>query len=244
MRRPASTASGIALYMTLIVVLMITLLIVAAARNALFQEMLNGNDADYQRTFEAAQILMADAEIDIRRRDYSGNPCADTQPRDFICRTDISIQFPNTRSDLAQLVEYLDTLPTGCAQGICKKRTGIQNFWSDASLLLAMTADGNGARYGQFTGAPSGPGSHPVLAARYPSARVRELYGAWYWVEILPLVDANVSLLSQYEHHQHLFTYAPDKRRPWVYRITVYAHGKKQGTEVVLQSVVSMQPAE
>jgi Tfp pilus assembly protein PilX len=35
-------------------------------RTSLFNELIVGNDADYQRAFEAAQAILQDAELDIR----------------------------------------------------------------------------------------------------------------------------------------------------------------------------------
>ncbi len=65
------------------------LLALWAARTSLFNEMIVGNDADYQRAFEAAQALLQDAELDIRRESPDGltactnpdpNKCRDTNP--------------------------------------------------------------------------------------------------------------------------------------------------------------------
>ena len=55
---------GSALYIVMVMLLAASLLAIWAARGALFQEWLAGNDADYQRAFEAAQLLMQDAEMD------------------------------------------------------------------------------------------------------------------------------------------------------------------------------------
>ena len=107
-----------------------------------------------------------------------------------------------------------------------------------------MTAANVGARYGQFTGAKAGPGGNSVLAFNGIANQVQDLKGAWYWIEILPFVDSGAGLLSSYENNPHLKAYAPDKLHPWIYRITAYARGKKKGTEVVLQTVLSFQSSE
>ena len=57
---------GISLFVVIVIVLLSTLLSLWAARTSLFNELIVGNDADYQRAFEAAQALMQDAELDIR----------------------------------------------------------------------------------------------------------------------------------------------------------------------------------
>ena len=47
-------------------VMLSMLLALWGSRTALFNELIVGNDADYQRTFEAAQALIQDAEFDIQ----------------------------------------------------------------------------------------------------------------------------------------------------------------------------------
>ncbi|MBF5005271.1 pilus assembly protein PilX [Diaphorobacter sp. NR2-3-3-1] len=236
--------SGVALYVVIIIVLMVSLLSIWAARSAFFQEILTGNEADHQTTFEAAQILMNDAELDIRQMQASGDACPAVNSDGNICRASTSVHFPADRGEMVDLIAFLDNMPTGCALGICRKRSGIQDFWSDAALLRNMTAADVGARYGQFTGAVSSPGGNPLLAIQASSSNTKDLKGAWYWIEVLPFIDAQTGLLSIYENNPHFKTYAPDSRRPWIYRITVFAKGRKQGTEVVLQSLLSLQSSE
>lgn len=50
---------GVALFVAIIFVLMSMLLALWSSRTSLFNEMVVGNDADYQRAFEAAQIIAA-----------------------------------------------------------------------------------------------------------------------------------------------------------------------------------------
>ena len=74
MHSPSSTARpaaphrerGIALFVVIVFVMLSMLLALWASRTAIFNEMVVGNDADYQRAFEAAQSLIQDAELDIR----------------------------------------------------------------------------------------------------------------------------------------------------------------------------------
>ena len=235
---------GAALYIVLIVIMMTILLAIYAARTALFHEVLTGNEADYQKTFEAAMTLMQDAEMDILQIQASGTACQSDESNGDICRRTTNLHFPSDKAELADLLLFLDTLPTGCLKGICRKRSGIQDFWSDPQLLLQMTASDNGARYGQFTGAGSGAGGNAVLSIRSDVSRASDMKGAWYWVEVLPFVDASVGLLSSYESNGHTKAYAPDKSKPWIYRITVFARGQKKGSEVLLQSVLSLQSSE
>ena len=57
---------GISLYVVAVFVMLSMLLALWASRTSLFNEMIVGNDADYQRALEAAQALMQDAELDIK----------------------------------------------------------------------------------------------------------------------------------------------------------------------------------
>ncbi|QIL70821.1 pilus assembly protein PilX [Diaphorobacter sp. HDW4B] len=243
-KRHCHRQNGAALYIVLIIVLMTSLLAIWASRSALFHEILTGNEADYQRTFEAAQILLKDAELDIRSVQASGTPCSAANATGNVCRASTSVHFPHDRVELVDLISYLNTLPSGCAYGICRKRSGFQDFWSDPTTLLQMTAANVGARYGQFTGAAAGPGGNPILGLSESSKQVKDLKGAWYWIEVLSFANSEVGLLSTYDNNPHLKAYAPDKSVPWIYRITVYARGQKKGTEVVLQTVLSLQSSE
>ena len=52
--RPPYRQRGIALFVVLVFVMLSMLLALWASRTSLFNEMVVGNDADYQRAFEAA----------------------------------------------------------------------------------------------------------------------------------------------------------------------------------------------
>ena len=57
---------GISLYIVIVIVLLSTLLALWSSRTSIFNEMIVGNDADYQRAYEAAQATMQDAKTDIQ----------------------------------------------------------------------------------------------------------------------------------------------------------------------------------
>ena len=61
-----------ALFVVIVFVMLSMLLALWASRTSLFNELVVGNDADYQRAFEAAQALLRDAELDIRRERPDG----------------------------------------------------------------------------------------------------------------------------------------------------------------------------
>ena len=67
---------GISLFIVIVLVMLSMLLALWSARTSLFNEMVVGNDADYQRAFEAAQALLQDAEFDIRGERPDGSECS------------------------------------------------------------------------------------------------------------------------------------------------------------------------
>jgi type IV pilus assembly protein PilX len=232
-RRKKYRQQGIALYVVIIFVLLSMLLALWAARSALFNEIIVGNDADYRRTFEAAQAMLQDAEFDIRGVNPDGSFCTPNANSGDLCRSTTSVYFDIEAKDLENLLSTVGTQSptTKCYKGICQKRTGAQDFWNDKTTLTAMTAANVGATYGQFTGATATNNS--ILSNQ-----------AWYWVEIMPYIDSNVSLLSVLPPGSNVEKFAPTRKKPWVYRITAYARGTKPGSEVVLQSTLSIQAFE
>lgn len=228
-RRTASKQKGVTLYVIMIIVLLSTLLALWSARTSLFNELLVGNDADYQRAFEAAQAMVQDAELDIRGERASGAECVPVAGNTNICRTGTTVWFIDEDKDLGQLISTLEAQATGCLQGICRKRTAQQDFWKDPATLTAMIANGVGARYGQYTGALTGSSSNPVLS------RTGAGQGAWYWIEIMPY-DTNPGGLLAGRPKLDL-----NVKPAIVYRITAVARGLKPSTQVVLQSTFARQ---
>ena len=238
---------GIALYIVLVVIMMSTLLALWSSRTSLFNEMLVGNDADYRRTFEAAQAMLQDAEFDIRGVNTDGTFCVvdlDAAKGD-VCRRTTSVYFDIETKDLETIFSSITTANniTNCYKGICLKRFNPlskkpQDFWNDSTTLNSMIAQDIGARYGQFTGAKIGTVGNPILNDQTAGR------GAWYWVEILPYVDPNISLLSNLPPGSNVELFAPSRKKPWVFRITALARGLKANTEVVLQSTLSLKSVE
>lgn len=230
------------------------LLALWAARSALFNEIVVGNDADYRRTFEAAQAMLQDAEFDIRGVKPDGAPCTLVSGDIDVCRPPpqpavapatvgtpgAEVYFDIETKDLENLLSTVETKQptTKCYKGICQKRAGAQDFWNDSTTLSAMIAKDVGARYGQFTGATADATANPILAEKTAGK------GAWYWVEVMPYVDPNVSLLDNMPPGSNVERFAPTRKKLYVYRITALARGNKPGSEVVLQSTLSLQVAE
>lgn len=245
---------GVALYVVIVFVLLSMLLALWAARSALFNEILVGNDADYRRTFEAAQAMLQDAEFDIRGVQPDGTSCTLVTGNVDICRPPsqppvppattgtpgADVYFDIETKDLENLLSTIETKQptTKCYKGICQKRADPQDFWNNSTTLSAMIDNDVGARYGQFTGASADATANPILADTTAGK------GAWYWVEVMPYVDPNVSLLANMPPGSNVERFAPARKKLWVYRITALARGNKPGSEVVLQSTLSLQVFE
>lgn len=256
-----SNQRGVALFVVIVFVMLSMLLALWASRSALFGEMVVGNDADYQRAFEAAQALLQDAELDIRGQNADGTKCITNSNDGNACRSNTLDQIPLEGKDVGSLLANLDELPMKCRNGLCTKRSGKQNFWSntDASkgiTLAQMTgtqgspATTIGARYGMFTGAKlKGAGdepANPILADRSAADR-----GGWYWVEVLPYDESSKTsglIMTQTTNSDGTTSvgaannYLALNMLPnVVYRTTALAYGRKPNSMVVLQQTYARQ---
>lgn len=232
---------GVALFVVIVFVMLSMLLALWASRTSLFNEMVVGNDADYQRAFEAAQSLLQDAELDIRGETPNGDPCLSancrqTQPTAF--QIPVAAQ---GNDGVRTLLDELDQKTTKCFSGLCTKRVGRQDFWNTTSSttlttgevkLSDMTQSNVGARYGQYSGATVGATgtANPILADTSDNDR-----GGWYWIEVLPYDESskNSGLIVGGTNTDNLLrlNLTPNV----VYRITALAYGRKPGTRAVLQ---------
>ena len=232
---------GISLYVVAVFVMLSMLLALWASRTSLFNEMIVGNDADYQRALEAAQALMQDAELDIKGEQANGDACLLVSGKLDVCRPDEAtgankVWIPNEEKDVSTVFAALDSAPTKCIKGLCLKRTGEQDFWNDKVTLAAMRTYDVGARYGQFTGAEIGAHSNPILKLNQASTPSDE--GGWYWVEIMPYdADAGNSGLITNGSQNLSLNLIPNV----AYRITAIARGLKPSTQVILQSTFVLQ---
>lgn len=243
--QPIHSQRGATLFVVIVFVMLTTLLALWGSRSALFSEMVVGNDADYQRAFEAAQALLVDAELDIRNERSDGTNCQKDSSNLSICRegsdTAPITRVPIEEQDVSLLLATLDNISTGpkCRHALCVKRTGKQDFWNNtvasAGITLAdMEKAGSGtetpigARYGQYTGAQTGTSSNPILADRSANNR-----GGWYWIEVMRYdKDAgNTDLLPG--NSSNFLPLQLDMNV--VFRITAVAHGLKPNTMVALQ---------
>ncbi len=232
MRTQRQSQQGIALYIVLVIVLLSMLLALWASRTAIFNEIIVGNDADYQRAFEAAQAMVQDAELDIRGERANGALCLTEPARPLVCRpaggSGVDVRFIDEDKDLIPLLNTLaskDSSGSGCWQGLCQKRLGSQDFWSNTATLNNMIRSSIGARYGQYTGATTGTASNPILANTSAGQ------GAWYWIEIMPYDATPTGLLSGGASKLGL-----NLKPNVVYRITAIARGLKPNTQAVIQT--------
>ena len=249
--RHRANQRGVALFVVIVFVLLTMLAALWASRTALFGEMIVGNDADYQRAFEAAQALLQDAELDIREEHADGTPWrqsdaartlnAPCEANSDICRTKADLpRPPETAEDLGDLLAHLKTQSTGCQHGLCLKRTGNQDFWNDTATLTAMTAANVGARYGQYTGAKKGDSSNPANPILQQTDAGK---GGWYWIEVLPYDQSSKSsgVIVGGSGSTNLDLLPLNLKPHVVYRITALAQGLKPNSRVVLQQTYARQ---
>ena len=261
-RRNGSGQRGVALFVVIIFMTLSVLLALWASRSALFGEMVVGNDADYQRAFEAAQALMQDAELDIRGENADGTKCTPDGNDEKICReNNVPDQIPLEAKEVGSLFATLSELPIKCRNGLCIKRSAKQDFWNNSdppqgiSLALMTGNQGSpassiGARYGMFTGAklkgPDGEPANPILADRSAANK-----GGWYWIEVLPYDESSknseliVKETTNPDGTQSISAssnYVALNMLPnVVYRITAVAYGRKPNSMAVLQQSYARQ---
>lgn len=242
----AARQRGVALFVVIVFVMLSMLLALWASRTSLFNEMVVGNDANYQRAHEAAQALLQDAELDIRGEMADGNLCSAPPCRAYSG----ALQFPGDTNEINPLITALEAEPTRCKDGLCARRVGRQDFWNYLTASTTIQPSANaaqgevplsdlmtvGARYGQYTGAQLGSSdqpANPILANKTDGQ------GGWYWIELMRYSDkaksANLIVdSSTSELPLNLDVYV-------VFRITALAVGPRPGTTVVLQETYARQ---
>lgn len=242
----ASDQRGVALFVVIVFVMLSMLLALWASRTSLFNEMVVGNDANYQRAFEAAQALLQDAELDIRGEMADGTVCGAPPCRAYTSK----LQFPGDTNEINPLITALEAEPTRCKDGLCARRVGRQDFWNYATADTPIKPVANaalgevplsdlmavGARYGQYTGAANTTAEGPINPILAETAAGQ---GGWYWIEVMRYSDtaksANLivdSATSQLPLNLDVYV---------VFRITALAIGRKPGTTVVLQETYARQ---
>lgn len=238
--------NGIALFVVIVFVMLSMLLALWASRSSIFNEMVVGNDADYQRAFEAAQAMLQDAELDIRNENANGSVCTTCRKSMIYANPDTNPKkLPTTVAEREILLAELDSEPAQCKTGLCIRRTSRTvsgttiEPWTAADLN-DLAAKGIGARYGEYTKAEKGENTNPLLnwVNHADPDKVQETTNAWYWIEILPYVDdtgGGVEILGE-GSNKNLWLPVLGQERV-AYRVTALARGLKPSTQVILQQV-------
>jgi len=216
---------GISLFVVMVMVLLTTLLVMATSRTALLNEMLTGNDSDYQRALEAAHAMVRDAEMDIKGEHPDGTACNGG------CRAEGpgtpsgvgAVFYPTTPTELQDLQATLAASTPSCAAGICVPDNLHPRFWDDKTSLEAMKK--RAASYGAHTGAKASETGNPLLVSGTEQR-------AWYWVELLPYDMSGATAGGAAE------ALSPDSDTPYIYRITAVAQGRKPGTQAVVRTIL------
>lgn len=228
---------GVSLIVVMVLLLLATIAVLGGTRTGWLNEMIVSNESDYQRTFAAAEALIRDAERDIKGLQLDGTPCQAGAQFEG-CRNFGAGQpfFPQEDLDLDLLKARISSGSgvNSCLQGIClppSVDTLQRANWATDAALATMTAGTGataiGATYGQYTGAAPATAGNPILSAANPQA--------WYWVEVFRYTDAAGLLPASNVP-------IPDRRSPYIYRITAYAQGLKPGTRVWLRSIFVPNP--
>lgn len=210
---------GVSLIIVMVIMLLSTLLVLGGSRVANLNELLAGSEGDQQRAFEAAQMLLKDAELDIQAT------AANLRPENMSL----------SKLDNELLLNLRDAaIAAGaapCANGVCVNLGNLTSgdpatsFWNNPTLLATYTANTVGARYGQFSGAtpPTAGNSNPIVAGNQ----------AWYWIELLPFSGHSADWTQDC---------VPTKgSAQFLFRITALALGRN-GVPTVVQEIFVPKP--
>jgi type IV pilus assembly protein PilX len=223
-----SRQQGVSLIIVMVMLLLGTIVVLSSTRVGWLNEKLVGTESDYQRAFAAAEALMRDAERDIKGLQAdNATPCNAAATfvgcRDFAAGRPF---FPQEDDDLDLLSARIASGVNTCLQGIClpanTSALGTATWGTPANLTTMTAGTGTAAiaaRYGDYTGAVAAADGNPLLA------------NGWYWVEVFRYTDA-AGIINAAGNVP-----IPDKKHPFVYRITTYVQGLKPGTRVWLRSV-------
>jgi len=221
---------GVSLITVLVMMMLSLLLVLGGSRVSLLNERLSGNSTDYQRAYEAAEALMADARLDVAcMTGACANRAAVTQ---FTCDTQQFLDLQTT----------LSALNPPCDDGICmdlgteSDGNPATSFWNNPARWTTFTTGNRGAQFGQYTGTAitAAQAVNPLLVDR-----------SWYWVEVLRYGGGGGggrSLAGEQSFvGQNALTPIPSCS--FVFRVTAAAQGRRNGTTAVLQSLYFFRPS-
>jgi type IV pilus assembly protein PilX len=149
---------GVALIVSLLMLIALLLLGISAAQIALQGEKASRNERDRQIAFQAAEAALLDAELDIENApDAQGS-------RSQRFSKDSALGFPGEGDDVCHNGDANITL------GLCRRTLdGTQPIWHVVDFLNNDSSTVNSVPYGKFTGQtfPIGEGSLPRRLPRY-----------------------------------------------------------------------------
>ncbi len=149
---------GFSLITTLILLIVVTVLGLAASRIVLMSEKTSRFDRDTQIAFQAAEAALVDAEIDIQgTKDAAGKYIPPGRRMDKFNASD----------------QTASAFPVGCGtgeqRGMCKQNVGAKPVWYDVNFM-DDSANAKTVAFGEFTGrefAAGLTGIRPEMAPRY-----------------------------------------------------------------------------
>jgi type IV pilus assembly protein PilX len=158
MRKPATSQRGFSLITTLILLIVVTVLGLAASRIVLMSEKTSRFDRDTQIAFQAAEAALVDAEIDIQgTKDAAGDYIASGLRMD---------QFDSKNRTVA-------TFPVGCGtgtqRGMCTPTSITKSVWYEVDFT-DDSANAKTVKFGEFTNREfvvGEKGIRPEMAPRY-----------------------------------------------------------------------------
>lgn len=153
MRKPVTPQRGFSLITTLILLIVVTVLGLAASRIVLMSEKTSRFDRDTQIAFQAAEAALIDAELDIQGPNTSENKRMDL----FDSKNKTTATFP------------VGCGSTGTQRGMCAPTAGAKPVWYNVDFT-DDSANARTAKFGEFTGRvyDVGPtGIRPEIAPRY-----------------------------------------------------------------------------
>lgn len=152
-RKPATPQRGFSLITTLILLIVVTVLGLAASRIVLMSEKTSRFDRDTQIAFQAAEAALIDAELDIQGPNTSENKRMDL----FDSKNKTTATFP------------VGCGSTGTQRGMCAPTADAKPVWYNVDFT-DDSANARTVKFGEFTGRvyDVGPtGIRPEIAPRY-----------------------------------------------------------------------------
>ncbi|MDR1968276.1 MAG: pilus assembly protein [Burkholderiaceae bacterium] len=253
---------GVSLFITLLILMLTFVLVLGGLVVTNFNESIVGSQSDTQRTYGAAQALLAAAQRDIRLngRDCGALAMGSAGTNSAIVQgaaTACLLRFPRDQADYMQMLTDANVLGSvdSCSSqasfmGVCISSSPTSDPFAIPTVANGKTATGaqqwaNGADYITFTKALDNKGSgvdyggdaeagNAALALTGASSRGK------YWVEIFPYNIMSISIQGAGN------VAVPDGSYPFIFRITAMAKGLKGGTVSVLRTYYVpylMQPA-